>query len=98
MLVWFRFSATSGAGRRGRFEAHFAVADDIVGAIFGFEVGFGEIFADDAEEEKLDATEKSNQADQAGPAGNWVAKNECADNNYDNKNEGSDTKEDAEKG
>ncbi len=67
-------------------------------AVFGFEVGFREVFADDAEEEELDAASEHNKTDEAGPAGSRVAESEGFDDDNDDHDEGDEAEEDAKKG
>lgn len=78
------------------FEIGFV--DDVVGAVFGFEIGFGEIFADDAEEEELDATHKHDDTDEAGPAGGGVAEGECFDDDDEDDDESDEAEEETEEG
>ncbi len=66
--------------------------------MFGFEVGFREVFADDAEEEELDAASEHNKADEAGPAGGGVAEGEGFDDDDNDHNEGDETEENAKEG
>ncbi len=66
--------------------------------MFGFEVGFREVFADDAEEEELDAASEHNKTDEAGPAGSRVAESEGFDDDNDDHDEGDEAEEDAKKG
>ena len=66
--------------------------------MFGFEIGFREVFADDAEEEELDAASEHNKADEAGPAGGRVAEGEGFDDDDNDHNEGDEAEENAEEG
>lgn len=81
-----------------RVSVEVGFADDIKRAVFGFEVGFGEVFADDAKEEKLDAADEENNTDEAGPAGGGVAEGDGFDDDDDNHDEGDEAEEDAEEG
>ena len=66
--------------------------DDIVRAMFGFKVGFGEVFANDAKKEELNAANKHDDADEAWPAGGGVAKDKSLTDDNDDDNEGNKTK------
>ena len=66
--------------------------------MFGFEIGFGKIFANDAQEEKLDAADEHDDTDEAGPAGDWVAESEGFDDDDEDDDEGNKTEKDAKKG
>lgn len=85
---------------RSGFEGLGAVgvgfADDVLRAAFGFEVSFGEVFANDAEEKELDAADEDNDASEARPAGDGIAESEGLDDDDDDHDEGDETKEDAE--
>lgn len=74
------------------------IFDDVVGAALGFEVGFSEIFADDAEEEELDAADEHDNTDKARPAGNGVAEDESFTDDDNDDDEGDQAEEDAEEG
>lgn len=64
-------------------------------AVFGLEVGLGEIFTDDAEEEKLDAAYEHDNTDEAGPTGGGIAEGKGFDDNDNDNNEGDEAEEDA---
>lgn len=72
------------------------LADDVFRAVFGLKIGFGKIFADNTEEEKLDAADEHDDTSEAGPAGDGVAESESFDDNDDNHDEGDKAEEDAE--
>lgn len=67
-------------------------------AVLSFEISFGKIFANDAEEKELDAAKEHDNTDKARPAGGRIAKSESFDNYDDNDDESNKTKDDAEKG
>lgn len=69
-----------------------------MGAVFGFEVGFGEVFTDNTEEEELDAAHEHKETDETGPAGNWVAEGESFDDDDEDNDESDKAEEDAEEG
>lgn len=66
--------------------------------VFGLEISLCEVFADDAEEEKLDAAYEHDDTNEAGPTGGGIAEGEGFDNNDDDNNEGDEAEEDAEEG
>lgn len=66
--------------------------DDIVRAMLGFKVGFGEVFANDAKKEELNAADEHDDADEAWPARGGVAKDKGLTDDDDNDNEGDKTK------
>lgn len=78
------------AGVDGRSRG-FALANEVVGTALGFEVSFAEIFANDAEEEKLNAANKHNQTNEARPASDRVAKDESFADDDDDENKGNET-------
>lgn len=66
-----------------------------MGTVFSFEIGFSEILADNAEEEKLDAADEHDDTDKARPAGGGVAEGNGFDDNDDDNYESDEAKEDA---
>lgn len=86
------------AGREDSFGFEIGFADDVFGAVFGFEIGLGEIFANDAEEEKLHTTDKDDNAGEAGPAGNGIAEGESFHDDDDDHDESDETEENAKEG
>ncbi len=74
------------------------VFDDVVGAAFGLEIGFSEVFADNAEEEELNTADEHNNTDEARPAGNGIAEDEGFADDDDDDDESDEAEEDAEEG
>lgn len=74
------------------------IFDNVMWATFGLEVSFAKIFADDTKKEKLDAANEHDDAGEAGPAGDGVAKSESFDDDNDNHDEGNETEKNTEEG
>jgi len=63
--------------------------------VFSLEISLCEVFADDAEEEKLDAAYEHDNTDEAGPTGGGIAEGKGFDDNDNDNNEGDEAEEDA---
>ena len=67
-------------------------------AMFSLEVSFGKIFADDAEEEKLNTADEHDNTDEARPAGGGVAEGEGFDDDNEDDDEGDKAEKNTEEG
>ena len=60
------------------------LTDYVAWALFGFHVGFADVFSDDAKGDELDAAKEANSYHDAGPAAKGIAK-EVLDNRINQK-------------
>lgn len=71
---------------------------DIMRAVFSLKVSLSEIFANYAEEEKLDAAHEHNNTGHAWPAGDGIAEDQGLNDDYYNKYESNKAENYAEEG
>ena len=71
------------------------LADYVAWALFGFHVGFADVFSDDAKGDELDAAKEANSYHDAGPAAKGIAK-EVLDNRINQKYQADECHENTE--